>query len=66
MTTTTINIKYQIVIPKIIRKNIKLEPGEELAISHINKDTIILKKFNNSMRELRGSIDFPTNYAIQW
>jgi AbrB family looped-hinge helix DNA binding protein len=52
MTTVTISPKYQVVIPKEIRKKLKLKPGQKLQVFNIeNKIELIVVK---SVKEARG------------
>ena len=52
MTTVTISPKYQIVIPKEIRKKLKLKPGQKLQIIQVeDKIEFITIK---SVKEARG------------
>lgn len=44
MQQATIGTKYQIVIPKEIRKKIKgLQPGAKVSIQSVNEDTLTIK-----------------------
>ena len=52
MTTVTVSPKYQVVIPKEIRKRLKLKPGQKLQIFQIgNKLEVIPIR---SIKEARG------------
>lgn len=52
MTTVTVSSKYQIVIPKAARKNMKIKPGQKLQlIQGIDKLEFIPLK---SVKEARG------------
>lgn len=51
METVTISSKYQVVIPRTIRKHLKLHPGEKLqAISYDNRIEFIPLKPISQMR----------------
>lgn len=52
----TVGTKYQIVIPKEIRKKIKdLRPGSKLVVNSIDDKTILIKQVNqNWMAKSRG------------
>lgn len=52
MTTVTVSSKYQIVIPKIARKTMKIKPGQKLQLIQTNGklEFIPLK----SIKEARG------------
>ena len=52
MNTVTISRKFQIVIPKNIRKNLKMVPGEKLLV--IEKDGIIQLIPFGKLRESKG------------
>ena len=52
MNTVTISRKFQIVIPKNIRKNLKMVPGEKLLV--IEKDGIIQLIPIGKLRESKG------------
>jgi AbrB family looped-hinge helix DNA binding protein len=52
MTTVTISPKYQVVIPKEIRRRLKLKPGQKLQIIQIG-ERIEFMPFRN-IKESRG------------
>ena len=60
--TTQVNVKYQVVIPKEVRRFVIIEPKEKLGVFYQDNDTIILKKLPNSIKDLRGSYKFSHNY----
>jgi len=49
---TTISSKYQVVIPKAIRKRLNLKPKQKLTI--IEKDRMLVLIPQTSLEELRG------------
>ena len=52
MQTVTLSPKYQVVIPKSVRKNLKLRPGQKLqVVEYHGKIEFIPEK---DIRELRG------------
>lgn len=52
MATTTVSSKYQVVIPKEVREQIPIEPGQKLAVI-VKGGTIHLVPVR-PLRELRG------------
>lgn len=46
MGLTKVDIKGRVVIPKDIRKRMGIKPGEEFLITEIDRDTIVMKRFN--------------------
>lgn len=49
---TTISSKYQVVIPKSVRENLKLKPKQKLTV--IEKDKMLILIPHSSLKELRG------------
>jgi AbrB family looped-hinge helix DNA binding protein len=41
--TTTVSPKYQIVIPKAVRKQLKIKPGQKMQVEAGNNGTIIIR-----------------------
>lgn len=60
--TSQVNVKYQVVIPKEVRNIVHVEPNERIGVFPVDENTIILKKIPKSLREFRGSCKFPKNY----
>lgn len=60
--TAQINVKYQVVIPKEVRKIVHIQPNEELGIFTIDENTILLKKIPKSIRVFKGSWKFSKDY----
>jgi len=56
MTTVKISPKYQIVIPKEIRKRLKLKPGQRLQIIDFDEriEFIVLKNIKEARGFLKG------------
>ena len=56
MTTVTLSPKYQVVIPKEIRQNIKLKPGQKLQIIQIGDrlELIPVRDIKNARGFLKG------------
>ena len=56
MTTVKISSKYQVVIPKIIRKNMKITPGQKFQILQADNkiEFIPLKKVKDARGFLQG------------
>jgi AbrB family looped-hinge helix DNA binding protein len=54
MTLTTVSSKYQIVIPKEIRDNLQIRPGQKLQLIQIGKriEVILVEPIQNA----RGSL----------
>lgn len=52
MTTVKVSPKFQVVIPKLIRETLELEPGEDLQIYTVD-GTIHLRRIR-PIQELRG------------
>ncbi|MBI5754083.1 AbrB/MazE/SpoVT family DNA-binding domain-containing protein [Candidatus Peregrinibacteria bacterium] len=63
--TTQVNIKYQVVIPKEVRKIVHVEPHEKIGIFSVDDHTIVLKKVPKSIRDFRGSCRFPKDYLAK-
>lgn len=66
MKTVTLSEKYQVVIPKEVRKGLKLKPGQKLRISRTKSGDITIKT-NSALDELYGSVkgawgDDPAEY----
>ncbi len=49
---TTISTKYQVVIPKPVRKRLNLKPKQKLTV--IEKDKMLILIPHSSLEELRG------------
>ncbi len=60
--TAQLNLKYQLVIPKEVRKIVHIKPNESLGIFTIDENTIMLKKIPKSIRNFKGSWNFPEDY----
>lgn len=58
---TTVNSKYQIVIPKEIRKVFPIKPEEKIIFKIDDKGRLILEKIPTIL-SLQGSYQFPENY----
>ncbi|MDV3103922.1 MULTISPECIES: AbrB/MazE/SpoVT family DNA-binding domain-containing protein [Thermococcus] len=43
---TKVDEKGRIVIPKEIRRKLKIKPGEEFVVTELDGDTLIVKRFN--------------------
>lgn len=41
---TTVSSKYQIVIPKAVRRQLNIKPGQKLQVSALADDSIIVQK----------------------
>lgn len=54
-TIITLSDKYQVVIPKSVRKGLKLKPGQKLRVS-LNKSGDITIKTGSVLDELYGSM----------
>ena len=55
MAMTTVSSKYQIVIPKAVRKAASLRPGTKLSVIALGNDQIVLKPLNGThVDRLRG------------
>lgn len=52
METVTVSPKYQIVIPKVIRTDLKIKPGEKIVM--IEKDGVIHLIKIGDLKKLRG------------
>jgi AbrB family looped-hinge helix DNA binding protein len=46
--TTTVSPKYQIVIPKAVRKQLKIKPGQKMQVEAGNNGTIIIRHAEQS------------------
>ncbi len=46
MGLTKVDEKGRIVIPKEIRRKLKIKPGEEFVVTELDGDTLIVKRFN--------------------
>ncbi len=46
MGLTKVDEKGRIVIPKEIRRRLKIKPGEEFVVTELDGDTLIVKRFN--------------------
>ena len=57
----TVNQKYQIVIPKEIRKRFPIRPNDKLVMSVDDQGNIIVTRVP-TFEELRGTAKFPENY----
>lgn len=44
MATVTLSSKYQVVIPKELRKNLNIKPGQKLRISKTKDDKLVIDK----------------------
>ena len=53
---TLVNVKYQVVIPKEVRKKIKVKPGQRMDVN-VTGDQIIL-----SPAKLKSKLDWPKDY----
>lgn len=62
MSATKVNVKYQVVIPKEVRKVVAILPQEELAVFAEDQNTIVLKKLPSSIKDLKGSYQFGKDY----
>lgn len=60
-TTTTVNQKYQIVIPKEIRKQFPIKPNEKV-ILRINEEGYLIIEKVPTILDLQGSYTFPKDY----
>ena len=58
---TRVSTKYQVVIPKAIRRNVAIKPKDKLYI-YLEGEKIILRKTTLSIKELRGSGTFSNDY----
>jgi AbrB family looped-hinge helix DNA binding protein len=56
MTTVTVSPKYQVVIPKEIREELKLKPGQKLQIIQLGDriEFLLLKDIKNARGFLKG------------
>ncbi|MDP1994518.1 MAG: AbrB/MazE/SpoVT family DNA-binding domain-containing protein [Ignavibacteria bacterium] len=56
MTTVTVSPKYQVVIPKEIREELKLKPGQKLQIIQLGDriEFLLLKNIKNVRGFLKG------------
>jgi len=56
MTTVTVSPKYQVVIPKEIREELKLKPGQKLQIIQLGDriEFLLLKNIKNARGFLKG------------
>lgn len=56
MTTVTVSPKYQVVIPKEIRQNLKLKPGQKLQIIQLGDriEFLLLKNIKVARGFLKG------------
>ncbi len=56
MTTVTVSPKYQVVIPKEIREELKLKPGQKLQIIQLGDriEFLILKNVKDARGFLKG------------
>ena len=56
MTTVTVSPKYQVVIPKEIRQELKLRPGQKLQIIQLGDriEFLLLKNIKNARGFLKG------------
>lgn len=59
---TTVSSKYQIVIPKDIRRKLGIKPGQKLLIKRVNKKVVIdtgsvVDKYAGSLAEAWGGED---------
>jgi AbrB family looped-hinge helix DNA binding protein len=52
MTTVTVSSKYQIVIPKVARKNMKIKPGQKLQLIQAENKLEFIPLM--SIKEARG------------
>lgn len=60
--TAQVNVKYQVVIPKEVRKVVVIRPNEKMGVFSVDKDTIVLKRLSNSIRDLKGTLSFSKDY----
>jgi AbrB family looped-hinge helix DNA binding protein len=59
---THVSTKFQVVIPKRVRKKMKLSPKDKLMVYYKDPSTIILKKPIKSILEFEGTLDYPEGY----
>lgn len=53
----TVGSKYQIVIPKEIRKKIKgLRPGIKVSVNSLDTETVTIRKVGNWLERTRGTM----------
>ncbi|MBI4235141.1 AbrB/MazE/SpoVT family DNA-binding domain-containing protein [Candidatus Peregrinibacteria bacterium] len=60
--TAQVNVKYQVVIPKEVRKIVEVKPNEKMGVFPLDKNTIVLRKIPTSILDLEGSYKFPKDY----
>lgn len=71
MTTVTLSNKYQVVIPKELRKELDIRPGQKLRISKTRGDKIVIDT-GSALESLYGSvrgddmIDFLNKSRDEW
>lgn len=62
MQVTTISSKYQLVIPKALRKELNVKPGQKVTISRVKNKLIIdtesvVDKYTGSLKDAWGNQD---------
>jgi len=63
-TIVIVNEKYQIVLPKAVRKSLSIQPKDKIIFSIGAEGEIILKKIP-SLLDLQGSYRFPREYLMK-
>ncbi len=55
MPVTTLSTKYQVVIPKAVRKGMGLRAGEEVSVHMVDKDkAVLVRSHTNPVSALSG------------
>jgi bifunctional DNA-binding transcriptional regulator/antitoxin component of YhaV-PrlF toxin-antitoxin module len=62
MALVAISTKYQMVIPRVFRKRMKLAPRQKLTVNLLGDDMLIVSKPIRSALDLAGTMDFPKEY----
>ena len=64
MPTSTLTSKGQMVIPKIIRDRLKLEPGDRLDFIIREDGDILMRPISGDVRSLKGLLHRPGRSAV--
>ena len=60
MTTVTVSLKYQVVIPKAVREHINLEPGQKIHVFALDNSILLVPHVPiESMRGFLKGRDLP-------
>ncbi len=56
MSTSSVSSKGQVTIPKAVREHLRVEPGSAVEFVIAPDGTVVLRKYHESARPLRGAL----------